>query len=687
MDTELKKEQQYLQEVRNFIQKKIDGLENKNKHSSENVETMLDYVNTSKIDDIERAFMFNEINNEDLTQAETQKEITSNRRILKRPFFAKISVSNPNEKDNEDFYIGIKAVSDVGLYKMYVIDWRAPISSLYYTAELGPASYEVNGVKINQDLKQKRQYKYDENDKIVYFFDKKVNDEILIDILSKGTNSIMENIVQTIQAEQDEAIRFNPYKSMIINGIPGSGKTSVALHRIANILYICKNDIKNDNIIMISPNKTFVEYISNLLPELGEENVIVQTMDELLNKKFLHLQNQKPRVTFLNDVITGNTDRLEQYSRKYSYDFLKDLQDFLDSKIGLSLFNEQVVSYLNIPHVKIMPLFYTSKNHNLYECIDVTLDRIADKYFPGLKEREVKKLKNNCFKLMKDELSWEKLYSQFMKKNNMRDSLDIENIPIISYIKFKTSDENVLKDRKIKHIVIDEIQDYDSLSLQLLKETYPNAKFTLVGDHSQNILFEKSNADNLSKLFPEAAVFNLSNSYRSTTEIMNLAFDILGKKSPSRDIRHGKNISIKSCKNEEELICSIKKELNSLPANQRTALVVKNKEDANRLKRSFSDFEVLDTTDAQSFIINSKFIVTAFEAKGLEFDNVILYDISDKNYNSKTDQRLLYVATSRALHHIGGFSIGKPSRFISEKYIAKEFPIGTDKKNDKDFVL
>ena len=264
-------EQKNIKKVQNIIDSNIKVLLSKISNSNESIQQALEYINSNKLDSIEKRDMFSLINNKHEIVSTLTRSKDFLIRIKPKPFFAKIVFSEDGCQE-ETYYVGLKNIKNNN--NEVVIDWRVPVASLLYFSSLGKTSYDAPIGKINVNLLLKRQFRLIP-DKIVSYIDTdtKIDDNFLQDILSQNTTYYMHNIVQSIQEEQNSIIRRLPQQSVIIDGIAGSGKTSIAMHRISYILYCDKGKTTSKNVLVVSPNKLFSSYISELLPELGEENV------------------------------------------------------------------------------------------------------------------------------------------------------------------------------------------------------------------------------------------------------------------------------------------------------------------------------------------------------------------------------------------------------------------------------
>lgn len=591
-------------------------------------------------------------------------------RVYNKPYFAKVKFICKDDPI-QDYYFGIKGIwDDKGIY---VVDWRSPIGSLYYDGNIGKASYKCPGGIIEGDLVCKRQFNI-ENSKLTYFFDSAINidDDILQKALSKNTSNLMVNIVQTIQKEQNLVIREDKETNVVLDGVAGSGKTSIGMHRIAYLLFAYKNSINSNNILIISPNQLFTKYISNILPELGESNVRTCDLSTIFMLQLPRLSNIQNRNELVNDVLNGNVTRQLEAERKYSFVYYEKLKEFLAEKNDPSKLTKIKLlnAFINVNDIK--KYYYHSGDFNIFKSASVTASRLVGffAYQKSFKQQESlkKQLTQQIIaNLIPNSLS--DLVNEFFVKNglyaNYLNTKKIKNEDLSTFVFFNMYVNGFETDNNIKQIFIDELQDYDNTTLMLLKEIYPEARFTMVGDYNQNLLFSQTNKQSILDNYENSKLFKLENSYRSTINITNFGAKVLGKTFNTTFVRKGKEPTVNLCDSFDDRISKIKQKIKEYEQEgfKRIAIVCKNNEECNLLRDKFSDFSCITTEDND--IINiDKLIVSVLLAKGLEFDAVIIPDISINNYNEERERQVLYVACTRALHRLDLFYQGEKSKFI-----------------------
>lgn len=593
-------------------------------------------------------------------------------RITKKPYFAKVKFVSKDD-DMEDFYFGIKGIwNDKGIY---VVDWRTPIGSVYYDGNLGHCSYKAPDGEIEGELKYKRQFSI-ENGKLEYFFDSaiSIDDDILQKALSKNTSNVMVNIVQTIQKEQNIVIRENKETNVVLDGVAGSGKTSIGMHRIAYLLFAYKNNLKNENILIISPNALFTKYISSILPELGEDNVKTLDLNVILKLRLPVGTNVLNRNELVDDVLSGNKTRHKEAEAKYTYKYYEKLKQFLANKNNPNLLTNITLINNKINVQDMVKYYYHPNDFNIYKSANVTASRIVGlfayqktfKQQEALKDMLTKQIIQKLVPESLDELVEEFFISLGMDSNNISyKKIRNEDLSTFAFINMYVNGFNT--DNNIKQIFIDELQDYDNTTLMLLKEIYPVSKFTMVGDYNQNLLYNQTNKDSILNNYPNAKLFKLENSYRSTINITNFGAKVLGKTFNCTFRRNGEDPTVQKCDSFEQKINLMKAKIDEYikKGYKRIAIVCKNNKECFKYKDYFKDFTLVSEDDKD--IINvDKLIVSVLLSKGLEFDAVIIPDANDESYHEDRERQVLYVACTRALHRLALFYEGNITKFLAQ---------------------
>lgn len=668
------------------------------------------------------------------------------------PYFARIDFKE-KIRDVESFYIGKFGLIDEVKNEEVVIDWRAPLANLYYSGTFGAASYTAPMGEIQGELLLKRKFQVKDG-KIVNIFDEGINelivpvsedgeelvDEFLKINLEENMSKKLKDVVNTIQREQNEIIRAYKNKPIIIQGSAGSGKTTVALHRLAYLVYTYGDEMNNRNILVVAPNQLFLDYISDILPNLGVSNVKQSTFEELCStilnikykiitkdKKLAHIMECKDEEEIkyitasskIKGTMTYKTimDRFIKYLERKS----SEVEDILvDEYI---LFSAKEIKRLYIKDLENLPInkrkdeinkYFKGKLKNRIEEIKEKIENVyffkvkdiknrkdiseedkrkeiiktydeRDELIAGLKTKGSKALKeffgnwkkisvvDSYINLYNDEEAFSSVTDSCLPKklvDYMRDeinnniatkNIDCDDLTALTYLQLKL--EGVVGENYI-HTVIDEAQDYSLMQFNVLKEISKNNSMTIVGDLGQGIYNYKginSWESLIEKVFSEDATYiTLSQSYRSTVEIIEFANRVLEKQElnikPALPIlRHGDEPRVINAREDEEIrvIDSLLEEIYS--KNKKTVAIIcktytECKELHKRLKKeSKYKWELIE--ESQSKLDIDNLIIPSYMTKGLEFDATIVYNCDEDMYrNEVLDKKLLYVALTRALH-------------------------------------
>ena len=576
-------------------------------------------------------------------------------KIQNKPYFGRI-VFDSDEGERQDIYIGITHVEDNLEY--YVHDWRSPIASMFYDYELGNASYEAPQGVISGTILKKRQYTI-EDAKLLHIFDNEINidDELLQEVLADDTSDKMKNIVNTIQREQNQIIRNTRDKNLIVEGIAGSGKTSVALHRIAFLLYKIKELTSND-ILIFSPNKVFSEYISNVLPELGESNTLQTTYHDYIKNYLQEFKDVQTFTDFIEDFYHGNVIdyRLKKY--KQGDDIANDIDKFINNYVNNSSFVNDIVNRdFTITHEELNNLLHNKYKHfPLFKRIDVIAEKICDWYYNGKynKKKSVIKMLYDNFNRKKDYLG---IYSEFFNSEYSHIKCNVglnkkfihyEDAIIYIYIKFLL--DEIDYNTSIQEIVIDEAQDYTRLQYMLLLKIFRNASYTILGDVNQTInpYYHYESLDILTSVFDKSRYLQLLKTYRSSPEIIEYTNKILNLDYVSA-IRRQNYLPVV----EQNDILYLERDLNDLISNYKSvAIITKTEEETNRIYIRLKDkFNITPIINGDDKFDRKLVVLPVYIAKGLEFDSVIVYSENNSFFNEE-DKYLFYVACTRCQHQL-----------------------------------
>lgn len=650
-------------------------------------EVMKYYKN--RINSIFTTYANNQTMIENLTEIYLEK-IRLMEKSLNKPYFARLDFKRDGESDIEELYIGKVGVIDEKNDNI-IIDWRAPVSSMYYDSNIGDASYKAPEGICTGKLLLKRQYEI-ENKQLKSYQDVDTvsNDELLKPYLEASVDNRLKNIVSTIQHEQNRIIREPVNKNLIIQGVAGSGKTTVALHRIAYLVYNNRENIKPEQYLIIGPNKFFVNYISGVLPDLDVEDVKQLTYDELCSEIL------QENITLIDEDVKllksiKNEKELTYQKIKVSMQFKKALDKYIKEikENTIPIYGVRINETEIISNEFIKQIYNSFEELDEYDNIKTRLMRtnlFFEKYidenieqYREYSEKELKKALKTYFNKLIPKIP--KIYQNFLSNldkyleisedikeevkiniiNLKNKKFEFEDLSSLIYLKAKIN--GIDEYGKYKQIVIDEAQDYGEFTFFSLKFILKNAAFSILGDLAQSIYQYRSikNWESvLNNTFRnQGDIQYLLKSYRTTTEIMDSANNItkyIKLNTAKPVIRHGKKVSFIKYKEKNEQISLIKRILEQYKTqNYKTiAIICKNEEEAQELyiKLEMNDIKNITLNDTE--YNGGICIITSYLAKGLEFDGVIISNSGEEEYNSNKiiDMKLLYVAMTRPLHEL-----------------------------------
>lgn len=577
-------------------------------------------------------------------------------RIQNKPYFGSIRFKEEGSEEEDNIYIGITHVEDKLDY--YVHDWRSPICSMFYDYETGPASYKAPSGIIKGNIIKKRQYIIEDAElKHIFDNDLNISDSLLQEVLAEESSDKMKNIVNTIQEEQNKVIRNTEDKNLIVEGIAGSGKTSVALHRIAFLLYRIPN-LTSSNVVVFTPNKVFSEYISNVLPELGEDNAYDMTFYDLLCQNINEYKDIENFTDFISRYYKGNVDNYDIIKYKQSDEIIKDIDSYINNLLSTIKFNNKLEydNFIEIDTEELNNMLnYKYNRFPLFERIKEISKRIASNNYEGSTknassiEKKLKELLNIKLDL-KDIFNnfYQSEYSKYKDKVNDK-YLYYEDACIFLYIKSLLVGFNT--NHVIKEIVIDEAQDYNKLQYLIIKKTFKTSNYTILGDTSQTInpYYKYDSLEELTSIFESSKYITLTKTYRSTGKIIDYTNKILGlnhvtaiRNDKASDIIFRNNITKNDFLTDINNLKTISKSI---------AIITKNDKEAEKVYNMLKDDLDIMLIDGFGHIKRDLVVVPSYVAKGLEFDSVIIYTDEDNKYQEK-DKYLFYVACTRAQHNL-----------------------------------
>ena len=608
------------------------------------------------------------------------------RKMMDSPFFGRVDFCYEGEEEPEIFYIGIANLAEENGGLPMVYDWRAPVSGLFYDFDKGPASYQAPLGEIHGDIAAKWQYKI-RGGKMIYEFesDVKIDDEILKAELGSNGDVQLKNIIRTIQKEQNAIIRNTSDRIMVIQGAAGSGKTSIALHRIAYLLYHDRKNLKSSSVLVLSPNGVFADYISHILPELGEENIREMSFDLFAYKRLKGtVSDCEDRYDLIERQIAGLCDET-LLREKQSRDFLNRMEGYL-VELEDSLMNFRDVDYRGFEKTEkeIIELFY-------FKFMDIPLlsrmDAVADYFIDEIETLrdmdmadEEKDAVRSRFYRMYETRDLYVLYNRFLKKEGFpplpqvqleKRKLRYEDVYPVLYLKYRL--ETQQEDSGVRHLVVDEMQDYSMLQYLIIKKLFP-CRMTVLGDREQTMDGEEQDVLTfLPKIFgKDIRKIVMNKSYRNTMEIASYANALAGIDSVELFERHGKPVEEQEFADEEEALDKVVEKLHlersgesqnepEMQDGYETAAVIARTEKEARemylLLKEKLEAVGFDTENRLSLLHRDSTsfrkgltVTTFYMAKGLEFDQV--FSVFPAEDQRKLVQRARYIAATRALHEL-----------------------------------
>lgn len=573
-------------------------------------------------------------------------------RVQNKPYFGMVSFKE--DEDTEDIYIGITHVEENLEY--YVHDWRSPICSIFYDYETGPCKYTSPSGVIKGVMTKKRQYII-ENGRLKNIFDNDLNisDSLLQEVLAEHSSDKMKNIVNTIQEEQNKVIRNTSDKNLIVEGIAGSGKTSVALHRIAFLLYRIAN-LTSNNVVVFTPNKVFSEYISNVLPELGEDNTYSMTFYDLLCQNINEYKNIETFTSFISRYYEKEIESIDMIKYKQSDDIINDIDSYVNNLISnIKFINDlEFDKFIEIDKDELNNMLINKYDRfPLFNRIEEIAKKISENNYEGSAKNAkaiAKLLKENLnIKLDIKYLFNDFLNSKYCKYKTVanKDYIYYEDASLFLYLKSLLIGFNT--NHVIKEVVIDEAQDYNKLDYLIIKKTFKTANYTILGDTNQTInpYYKYNSLEDLKDIFEESKYITLTKTYRSTDKIIDYTNKILGlnhvtaiRNKEASDVLFRSSFSKDSLLSDINYLKNISKSIAIITKDDKTALYIYNllKEDIN-----------ISLVDNNNYIKSNIIVSSSYIAKGLEFDSVIIYK---KEEYKDSDKYLYYVACTRAQHNL-----------------------------------
>ncbi|WP_342752877.1 RNA polymerase recycling motor HelD [Shouchella clausii] len=673
-----------------------------------------------------------------------KKQMRTLRRLADSPYFGRIDLKIEGEDQAEPIYIGLASLMDENDSDFLIYDWRAPISSVYYDSEIGPVTYTAPAGTVKGVLENKRQYVFRRGElKAMFDTSLAIGDERLKESLSEGASRYMKSIVATIQKEQNQIIRNERSRFLIVRGAAGSGKTSAALQRAAYLLYRHRSHIEANQLVLFSPNELFSSYVSTVLPELGEENMKQLTFRGYLYKRLgrvYEVEDGFAQLEYILGAAKGELyrTRMRSIAVKSGRAFKEKLDAFIEKLKEGGLFFKDIRFRKKtlIPKEDIETYFYCLDHgiplqnrlrltgewllkeiakqegkerseawvEKARELLDnETLLRThwevekatANEEGFGTQERQeqliAKQLVREAFEPLKKRIKAlafidsEKLYEQFLFDDCHRDTEGFAAVALWSsseiskkrmpyedatpFLYLQDRIKGLQVDRSIKHVFIDEAQDYTHFQLVYMQMLYPAAHFTIVGDVSQTLYFHGPNQTGLIG-GDEADVKYMAfyKSYRSTEAIIRFAREMLP--NPEEIIpfeRPGDVPVLVKGTSRQALIKPVKEWVEQMGERgyRTVAVIVKTAKEANDVHAQLSEWlDIQLVAKDHHEYKEGAVVLPVYLAKGIEFDAVGVFDASASHYASSQERYHLYTACTRAMDHLTVFAAGEWSPWL-----------------------
>ena len=693
---EEQQEQLYFNKVKGFLNSEIVRLKDlivtyKARVKAQGEKFNQDNPNGGMYAGIELTELHYEMENQMQEIENAHYDISFYEKLKNSPYFARVDFTPNRTGRKQEIYIGLKTLQEHDTYNTLVCDWRAPISSLFYDDfNSSDAYFNAPSGVIEGKLSLKRQYKF-QNGELKGFVnsDIKIDDDILRDVLGENTHEHLRVIVNSIQREQNKAIRYSDSKNLIVYGPAGSGKTSVGFHRIAYLLYRNRKELISSEIVMFSNNDIFSSYVADIIPELGEMPINYSSFYNIFKAELPEF-SVLDYYDLANSLIIGDKLRKKSAVLKYDENFIDYLkvhaENYLPEFKDVTLFDEIIISkddildrYVsdgeNAPSARaerlvsfvngVIDEYFIEHKEEIYEIID--LDSSIDEDTSKLYKMKRRELKHNVGRILKECILADpvKIYVNILenyvntvgkngdvlkltKENLEKRVLDFPDALGIVFTKCVMGESAILNG--VKHILIDEAQDLSLLQHRIILTMFPKAKYTLLLDTNQAINPEMNSVSvkKLAELYNANSLY-LNRSYRSTEEINKLALTLLPEEK-EYDIftRNGEEVQHKKGETDfKETIKEYSKKSSSV------AIITKTIEEARELhKELIKEFPTIRLCDNKSCVLSeAPIIMPLVLTKGLEFDSVIVFN-KNKVFSGENNKPYLYMAVTRALHRL-----------------------------------
>ena len=686
-------EEQKFNEVRDFLDSEIIRLgalieEYKEEIKTQGEDFNMDNPNGGMYSGMELTEIHHEMEKKMIYSQEAANDIEFFKKLRNSPYFARVDFKIDGALKEKTIYIGLKALQDPETFQMYVCDWRAPVASLFYEDFEDKAFFDAPKGRIYGDLLLKRQYKF--QDGCLYYYvdsDVKIDDDILRDVLSSSSGEHLKVIVKSIQREQNKAVRYSDNENLLVTGPAGSGKTSVGFHRLAFLLYRNRNELSSAEIVMFSNNDIFSSYVADIIPELGEMPINYASFYSVFAAEIPTVQ-VSDYYALAEEIIKGNKEREKTASVKMSREFMNFLENkgnSFEPELKDIIYNGELVvskeallarflgdsentakargERLSAFAQNTIEEYFSENQKEIYAQLDAesTIDEDTAKLFK-MEKRELKASAVEMIKtatLLDPVTLYFRLLGEFSKQKKDFSLLDtaaslqqgfveFEDALGIVYLKTVLGTSAVLSG--VKHLLIDEAQDFSLIQHEILKRMFPRARVTLLADTNQAIInsVNMSDSETLAEIY-NAKALHLNKSYRSTEEINTFAAKLLPE-DRRYDIFKRSGEPVKQISRKDELLSAVVK---NQEEGKTLAVITKTAEDAQKVYGELKkDIPVLRLCDNKSCSLsNAPVVMPLVLTKGLEFDTVVVVD-SEKTFTSEGNEGYLYLASTRALHKL-----------------------------------
>lgn len=667
-----KQEKEYLKQIISFLKKVIGNTDASVKDHVDTLAEYKDYIWSNKdIDPHEIRSMRESILNHFALGESVINKHKRLTKILAIPYFGRIDFLEKKENSKVmPIYIGIHTFYDPESRATLIHDWRAPVSSMFYDHELGEAGYRSPSGEIKGEISLKRQYRI-RGGKMEFMIESAltVHDDILQKELSSNVDDKMKNIVATIQREQNRIIRNEDIRTLIIQGVAGSGKTSIALHRIAYLLYTFRDSISSKDILIVSPNKVFSDYISNVLPELGEETVPETSMEQILSGVLEHKYKYQTYFGLVNELLEKPSSSLiDRIAYKASFGFISELDKFIlhIENTYFKAADVKLTKYITIPAPFIEEQYLRFNRYPIRRRFDAMADYMLDmlkiQYTftvtttgRNLLKKEIRLMfaGNNDIQVYKDFFKWTNNPGMFkMRKGH---TLEYSDLAPLAYLHLALEGSGNQPFR-VKHLLIDEMQDYSPIQYKVIQKLFPCRK-TVLGDAGQSVNpYGSSTAETIQKSLTASEIMKLCKSYRSTFEITDFAQKIHPNAELEPVARHGEKPQILQFGSAVEELSGIMGLISTYRKSgyKSLGIICKTEQQARKMADMLKSYanDISFLSSQSSAFVQGIVITSAHMAKGLEFDEVIIPQTDERNYRSEIDKSMLYVAVTRAMHRL-----------------------------------